>query len=137
MAIKKVFKAHIPSVNYVTQRGRTCVFQEGKFLTDVPEEIAELEQVVRDKSNPHIYIDPDESEHDTTLQEKLIAAQKEAALRVLEEHNSQKGDQTSGAAQAQTQQVQPTQQVGMSPAQLLNVTTTASLGKNVVQSNQK
>jgi hypothetical protein len=101
MAIKKVFKSLIPSVNYVTQRGRTCVFQEGRFLTDVPEEIAELTQTVIDKSNPHIYIDPNESEFDTTLQEKLIAAQKEAALRVLAEHNAQKAD--AGASNQQSQ----------------------------------
>jgi hypothetical protein len=136
MAIKKVFKSLIPSVNYVTQRGRTCVFQEGRFLTDVPEEIAELTQTVIDKSNPHIYIDPNESEFDTTLQEKLIAAQKEAALRVLAEHNAQKAGADASNQQSQGAQV-PQETKTVTPATLLGVTTSATLGGMSKQSNQK
>lgn len=138
MSIKKVFKSYVPSLNYVTQKGRTCIFTEGRFLTDHPEEIAEITDMVNHKSNPHIYIDPDEQEIDTTLQERIKAAQAEAALRVLEEHNAQlKGSQTSGTQQSQTAKTITQAAATMTPAALLGVTSSATLGGMSAQSNQK
>lgn len=140
MSIKRVFKSWIPSVNYVTQRGRTCSFIEGRFLTDHLEEIAELTQMVNDKSNPHIYIDPNEQEIDTTLQDRIRAAQVEATQRILAEEAERKAAEASGTpTSAITQDAPQTGQpnVSMSPAALLGVTTSATLGALSAQSNQK
>lgn len=137
MAVKKLFKAYIPSVNYVTQKGRTCVFAEGRFLTEHLEEIAELNDVVGTKSNPHIYIDPDESEVDTTLQDRIKEAQIKATLAVMEEHNKEKdkGAAIGQASNAQASEANKT--AGMSAATLLGVTNSASIGKMVAPSNTK
>lgn len=134
MAIKKVFKSYIPSINYVTQRGRTCIFQEGKYLTEVPEEIAELTDVCNSKSNPHIYIDPNEQEIDTTVQERIRAAAQKAALEEMEkiaqeksqvgkngeESNTQAKDQVLGSGQS------------MSAATMLGVANTATMNKGMM-----
>lgn len=128
MAIKKVFKSYIPSLNYVTQRGRTCTFTEGRFETDVPEEVAELNELVNSKSNPHIYIDPDEQEIDTTLQDRIRKAQQEATLRVLEEVSQEK-NQDSNSQQTGQQQASQT----ISPAAMLGVMNSATLAKGTAQ----
>ena len=130
MAIKKIFKSTLPYINYVTTAGRTCVFQEGRYLTDNPQEIAELTFEIKRGNTPHIYIDPQEVEIDTTLQERIIEAQKAAALKVLEEHNAgQQGQAGSSQQSTATSQgtTQQTQAASMSPAALLGVTTTANI----------
>jgi hypothetical protein len=132
VAIKKIFKSSLPYINYVTTAGRTCVFQEGRYLTDNPQEIAELTFEIKRGNTPHIYIDPEETEVDTTLQERIIEAQKAATLRVLEEHSAgqQNGQQAPSeitnpnASQGATVQVP---QGAMTPAQLLGVTTSATI----------
>lgn len=115
MAIKRIFKSHIASTNYLTKKGKTLRFIEGKFMTDIEEEIAELEYEIK-SGHPYIYIDAAEKEIDTTLEDKIKEAQREAAMKVLLEHNATiQGAQ--GEAQPKT----------MQPAALLNVTSSAVL----------
>lgn len=138
MAIKQLFKSYLSSNNYITVKGRTCSFVEGRYLTDHPDEIAELRQIVSDKSSPFIYIDENEKEVDTTTQERLQGAAKKAILEELERINAEKAASQEGNKQTGTTQVaQPDAAQGMTPAALLNVTSTAQLGKLSVQSNQK
>lgn len=138
MSIKKLFKSHFPSVNYVTVKGRTCSFIEGRFLTDHPDEISELEQVVNSKSNPHIYIDENEKEVDTGLQERIAAAQRAATLQVLEEAALEKQQASGGSKEENKATPQaPSQTTGMSPASLLAVTSSAGLSSMASLSNSK
>lgn len=135
MSIKKVFKSYIPSVNYVTQRGRTCSFVEGRYETDVPEEIAELNSVCESKSNPHLYIDINEVEIDTTVQERLQAASQKAVLEELERINQEKGIGQGAGEQKVTQN--PQTPGNMSAAKMLGVMNSASLGSMTAHSNTK
>lgn len=118
MSIKNVYKSYIPSVNYVTVRGRTCIFREGRYETDVQEEIAELEHVVSNKSNPHIFVDPEEKTIDTTLRERIQKAMQEAAERVLSEANAEGSNKEENKGGSQVAQV-PGNQQGMSAASLV------------------
>lgn len=129
MSIKKVFKSYIPSVNYVTQKGRTCVFVEGRFESDHPEEISELNDVCDKRLNPHIYIDPAEVEVDTTLQDRLRIASQKAVLeemgRIAQEKNQAQKDSQPQASPATP--VDAGAGKSMSAATLLGVTNSASL----------
>lgn len=139
-SIKKVFKSHVPSVNYVTQKGRTCIFTEGRFLTDNLEEIEELTKMVSDKSNPYIYIDPDDSEVDTTVQDRIRAAQIEATTKVLEEINREKqasGTQVNPASLSQASTLASQAKATMTPAQLLGIGGASGIAGMSAQSNQK
>lgn len=132
MAIKHLYKCYMPSMNYITAKGRTCSFVEGRYLTDHPDEIKELDLMVSEKSNPHIFIDPNEVEVDTTLQERIQNAQREVTLQILAEEAERK--QAASGAGAQTSEAEkkaPEVNKGagatMSPASLLNVTSSAGL----------
>lgn len=142
MAIKSIFKSYIPSLNYLTKAGKALVFIEGKFMTDIKEEIKELEDEIK-SGHPHLFIDPNEKEIDTTLQDKIKQAQQEATLKAIADHNAQNSADASGAkvitqgtgagvAGAVTQA-----SVTMSPATLLGVTSSASLGTLAAASNSK
>jgi|SRR6188768_2894875 len=140
MGIKKVFKSHMSSINYVTSKGRTCSFVEGRYLTDVPEEVAELTEIVNSKSNPHIYIDPNEKEFDTETQDRVSKAARDAAIAELEKINKEKMEaaQKDGknAASGSTGAVLGADKT-MGAATLLGVANSATLGKNAPESNQK
>jgi hypothetical protein len=156
VAVKKVFKSYIPSNNYITQKGDVCQFINGVFTTDDPRVIAELEWEINKSRNPHFYIDPNEKEIDTTLQDRLRAAQAKAVAEELERYNrelaaaagksvdeiqqeqaktdAQKATATSESVAATPGVVIPgvqpqvgNQQVGMSAATLLNITNSAAI----------
>lgn len=142
MAVKKLYKCYMPSMNYITAKGRTCSFIEGRFLTDHPDEIKEIDQMVSDKSNPHIYIDENETEVDTTLQEKIKAAQREVTLQILAEEAARKQvSEPGGKEEDKSEKKEPEGDKGvgstMSPASLLNVTSSAGLAALSSMSNSK
>lgn len=122
MAIKKIFKSRISSINYVTKAGQTCPFVEGRYLTDVPEEIMELSELVASGKNAHIFIDENEHELDTSLQDAIKAAQAKAVIEVMAEFAAKKnqaGNQgESNGAQTGTQTSQVAKQT-MTPAALV------------------
>jgi hypothetical protein len=131
--IKQIFKCRMPWMNYVLKSGKTITFgADQKFLTSHPQEIAELQKEV-DDGHQHIYRDPEELQIDTTLQDKIREAQKEVTLKILEEakqaeakqgqSNSQAGSQVAAGSGSNPQGTQ-----SMSAAQLLNVSSTATLG---------
>lgn len=64
MAIAKIFKATMPSVNYIFKNGKPAIFVHGKFATALEYEIAELEAEIT-AGHPHIFIDPAECEIDS------------------------------------------------------------------------
>jgi hypothetical protein len=142
MAIKKLYKCYMPSMNYITAKGRTCTFVEGRFLSDHPDEVKEMDQMVADKSNPHIFIDDNEKEVDTTLQERIKEAQKTVTLQILAEEAARKAALEAAGAQAGAstpQAPQSDQGAGttMSPASLLNVTSSAGLSSLAALSNSQ
>lgn len=133
MAIKKVYKCTMPSLNYVTRLGRNINFgPHQRYETDHPQEIEELEREVANK-HPHILIDPHETEVDTTLQDRIREAQLNAAKEVLEAHSKeqeeqkQAGQKVGSQASSNASIAAPLQPVGMNAAQLLGVSNSVSL----------
>lgn len=84
MTTKQVFKAHLPSVNYIFQNGKPAIFVLGRYVTSVDSEIAELKAEIA-AGHPHIYIDANEETTDapTTSEELMqgLRAQIEAQVR--------------------------------------------------------
>lgn len=64
MSVIRIFKATLPSVNYIFTNGKPAIFVQGKFTTNIDFEIQELEREIA-TGHPHIYIDPAESEIDS------------------------------------------------------------------------
>jgi hypothetical protein len=59
----RVFKSSMGTLFYVLKNGKAAHFVGGKYLTDMEEEIKELESEIRN-GHPHIYIDDKEKEID-------------------------------------------------------------------------
>lgn len=60
-AVATIFKATLPSINYVFKNGKPAIFVFGKFVTAVKAEVDELKAEV-EAGHPHIYIDKEEAE---------------------------------------------------------------------------
>ena len=82
MAILKVFKATLPSINYIFRNGKPAIFIQGKFATGVEAEITELEDEIY-KGHPHIYVDKEEATVDSEMVDPIQAlrAKIEAQIR--------------------------------------------------------
>lgn len=82
MTIATIFKASLPSVNYIFKNGKPAIFVAGKFATIVPAEIEELKAEIA-SGHPHIYIDEKEAEIDSSKIDPIqsLRAQIEAEIR--------------------------------------------------------
>lgn len=155
MAIKKIFKSSLPHLVYVTTKGKNLMFTNHKHITDNAQDIAELEDQIKSQ-HPHIFVDLAETHIDTTLQDAITEAQREATLAVMQkfaEKNIAEGKNPDGSAKVGAgdpsspsvvgvQQVAPqagTQAgtVGMSAATLLGAVSSASLAGLSKASNTK
>lgn len=111
MSTLRVFKATLPSVNYIFKNGKPAIFVQGKFCTDVPAEIAELDEEVANH-HPIIFIDSAEREVDSAavdpisaLREKIIAEYK-ASMATATSPDNDMGESVQGALKpASTQDV--------------------------------
>lgn len=65
MAMLRVYKATFNSLNYLFKNGKPAIFVSGRFCTDVESEIKELDEEIAQK-HPHIFIDSNEREVDST-----------------------------------------------------------------------
>jgi molecular chaperone GrpE (heat shock protein) len=125
MSLKNIYKSRLVASVYVTRNGKPLHFIDGKHITDNQEDIAELEmEIKRGSQEFSIYVDPAESQVDTSLQDAIAQATREAALKVIADFEaaklaaSSKSDQTA---------MVPAQQASLTPAKLLNVTSSADL----------
>jgi hypothetical protein len=82
MSLARIYKAHLPSVNYVFTNGKPAIFVAGKFATTVASEIEELDREIA-AGHPHIYIDENEREVPAETIDPIAAlrAQIEAEIR--------------------------------------------------------
>ena len=72
MALLKVFKSNIPSINYIFPWGTVAAFQFGVYRTEVEKEVEHLNAEVALK-HPHIYIDDAEKEIDSAMVDPIHA----------------------------------------------------------------
>lgn len=83
MAILKIYKSRLMSVNVVLASGKICSFVNGYYRTKNESEIGTFDAEIAN-GHPHIYIDPHESEVDESLVDPM------AALRhkIIEEYKA-------------------------------------------------
>jgi hypothetical protein len=72
MSMLRVFKATLPSVNYIFRNGKPAIFVNGRYTTEFPAEIEELEYEIS-LGHPHIYIDSAEREVDSVQVDPIAA----------------------------------------------------------------
>lgn len=79
---RKLYKATLPSINYIFKNGKPAIFVRGRFATDVQAEYEELDAEIA-AGHPHIYIDADEpiAEANTADLISGLRAQLEAKIR--------------------------------------------------------
>lgn len=125
MSLKNIYKSRLVSSMYVTRNGKPLHFIDGKHITDNQEDIAELEmEIKRGSAQFGIYVDPAESKVDTSLQDAIQEATREAALKVIAEFEARK---LEGASTSDQTAMVPAQTASLTPAKLLNVTSSADL----------
>jgi topoisomerase IA-like protein len=125
MSLKNIYKSRLVASVFVTRNGKPLHFIDGKHITDNQEDIAELEMEIKRGSQQFaVYVDPAESQIDTSLQDAIQEATREAALKVIADFEAQRLAASSTSAQTATV---PAQQASLTPAKLLNVTSSADL----------
>lgn len=115
MTMLRVYKSTMPSMSVILANGKPCIFVNGYYRTDNPMEIGTLDSEVK-AGHPHIFIDPNEVEVDSTLVDPM------AALRhkIIEEY---KASQEAAAGD-------PNRDMGTSDqTQKLNVSTSADIAQ--------
>ena len=82
MAILQVFKATLPSINYIFRNGKPAIFVQGKFATSIEAEIEEMKDEIA-KGHPHIYVDKEDATVDSEMVDPIQAlrAKIEAQIR--------------------------------------------------------
>ena len=93
MAIKRVYKNTLLDSQYLFRNGKSAHFVGGRYLTDVKEEIEELDNEIRN-GIPHIYVDPEDTVVDTGKEDFVAQRQREATIAAIREYEAQ---QSKGA----------------------------------------
>lgn len=94
MAVLKLYKCTLQSCQYVFRSGHVAKFAHGRYATEVPEEIAELDHEVLLK-HPNIFIDPMEEVVDTDYDPRAEMKKKmreEILAEIAAEHERASGD---------------------------------------------
>jgi hypothetical protein len=91
MSIKRIFKNTMIGSQFLLKNGKAIQFPDGRYITDSEVEIAELDAEIA-AGVPHLYVDRNEYQIDTTLQDMIAEAQREAALKVMKEYGSRVGE---------------------------------------------
>lgn len=86
MSIKRVYKASIGSSQYLFANGKSAHFVDGRYETDIADEIQELDEQINKYRVPHIFIDPNDATRDTGLEDFLREKQKQATVAAIKEY---------------------------------------------------
>jgi hypothetical protein len=95
MTIKRVFKNTMANTQYLFKNGKAAQFPGGRYLTDDPVEIAELDAEIRG-GMPHLYTDPDDFQIDTGLEDAINKAKADAVFKAIKDYEQSKKDEAAG-----------------------------------------
>ena len=70
MSTLQLFKCHLPSCQFIFPKGKAATFVNGRYATDIQEEIDCLKYEIS-LGHPHIYIDAAEAEVDSEKQDPM------------------------------------------------------------------
>jgi len=82
--IAKVFKATLPSVNYIFRNGKPAIFINSRFATAIQTEIDELEAEIA-AGHPHLFIDEAEKTIDAKLIQPMEALREKLRAEIMAE----------------------------------------------------
>jgi len=82
--LKNLYLAHIPHSKYVFTDGSIAIFTGGRYVTDDPGKIAELDKEVR-LGNPGIYVDPNARQIDPDMLDPMKVMRAKIIAEFLEE----------------------------------------------------
>lgn len=82
--LKNLYKGTQPFFRYIFKDGSEAAFVGGRYLTDNPEEIKQLDAEVA-SAHPFIYVDPSEPTVDVEFADELRKVQEEAVAKFLAE----------------------------------------------------
>lgn len=86
MAIKRVYKSTLGASQYLFANGKSAHFVNGRFETDVPAEILELDEQINKFAIQHIYVDPADATRDTGKEDYIRERQKQATIEAMKEY---------------------------------------------------
>lgn len=106
MSTLKVFKAHLPSINYIFTNGKPAIFVQGVYRTDSEWEILELEREIK-LGHPHLYIDPLETEVDSEMIDPMNALRHKIIAEYKAEEAAKAGNPDRDMGTSDTQALKP------------------------------
>ncbi len=111
MTISAVFKSPMPSMSYLYKNGMSATFINGRYITDVEWQIAELAAEVGElgkhkSKHPYIYVDETEKEIDSEALSPIelikLKAKEEARTELLAEQAEAQARALNSAANVST-----------------------------------
>jgi hypothetical protein len=105
-------------MNYIFKNGKPATFVSGRFITDIPSEIAELDEEVAAK-HPFIFIDPAEKEIDSEKLDPMAGLRE----RIIAEYLARQAEVTNP-----TNDMGSTKQEPLKPASTLDIAQAAEGG---------
>lgn len=91
--LARVFKSWMPSNTMLLDNGKPCIFRNGRYITDKPEEIEFFEKEIA-LGNVHIYVDSAEREvqPQESVEDLMERIRKEAYAQAVKDMAGGKGD---------------------------------------------
>jgi hypothetical protein len=84
MAILKLYKSTIPSINFILGNGKPCIFINGRFATDVDSEISALDYEIK-LGHPHIRVDDAEPTIDSDMVDPMEVLRAKMRAEIIAE----------------------------------------------------
>ena len=75
MSTLRVYRATMPSVNFIMPNGKPIIFQQGVYYTDKQNEIDTLDFEIK-QGHPHIFVDPTNAEIASEDLDPVVAMKK-------------------------------------------------------------
>lgn len=118
MATLRVFKSSIPSITVILGNGKPCIFVQGVYRTAIQGEIDLFESEIA-QGHPHLFIDPNEREIDSTMIDPMNAMR----AKIIAEYVA-----SQAAATSMTNDRGTSDQSGAKPANTADVASAAAGG---------
>jgi hypothetical protein len=84
MAILKLYKSTIPSINFILGNGKPCIFVNGRFATDIESEISALDYEIK-LGHPHIRVDDAEPTIDSDMVDPMEVLRAKMRAEIIAE----------------------------------------------------
>ena len=115
MTTLSVFKATIPSINFIFSNGKPAIFVSGVYRTEVDWEIKELQKEIS-SGHPHIYIDPQETTIESDMVDPMNALRAKIIAEYVAKEKAAAGDTSRDMGISIQQPIKPANTLDISDA---------------------